>query len=163
MDILSTPTDVCQAVGTESWTDSSQFRTFLAQMNPQAVGRRLRELREKSPEGRLSREDVARRINVSSKTVERWEKGQLGTLLQDPKLIQALAACYQSDLDAILPTHSRVEVERPLREQLGEVEQMVREIYDYLNLGTKRQEVAHRQPPRPPGSPPKRQRKHPDK
>lgn len=148
MDSLSTPPDVCQAVGTLSWTDSRQFRTFLAQMNPQAVGKRLRELRENSPHGNLSREDVGRRINVSSKTVERWESGHLGKLLKDPKLIRALADCYQTDLDSILPTHTRVEIERPLRDQLNEVEQMVREIYEYLNLGATQPEKEERPPRR---------------
>lgn len=102
-----------------AWTPSRNVRTFLADMAPASVGKRLKRLRE----GRgLTQDQLADLIGVKDRTVSRWETGASKGLYDDDILDKIAAALHCDPEDIIGPRAVPPAELHDLRTQLENVD-----------------------------------------
>jgi transcriptional regulator with XRE-family HTH domain len=103
-----------------AWTVSRNVRTFLDDMAPASVGKRLKRLRESRG---LTQDQLADLIGVKERTVSRWETGASRGLYDDDVLEQLAAALKIQPEDIIGPRAVPPAELHDLRAQLDRIEQ----------------------------------------
>ena len=95
-------------------------------MNTKKTGSFLRELRR---EGSLTQEQLAERLNVSARTISRWETG---SNLLDLDVLMALADLYQVDIREL------IDGERNSENMDTETKDTLKKVADYTEQNTAR-------------------------
>jgi transcriptional regulator with XRE-family HTH domain len=114
-----------------AWTVSRNVRTFLDDMAPASVGKRLKRLRESRD---LTQDQLADLIGVKERTVSRWETGASRGLYDDDVLEQLAAALKIEPEDIIGPRAVPPAELHDLRAQLDRIETNQRLLLDFFDI-----------------------------
>lgn len=124
-----------------AWTQPDRVRTFLADMAPQNVGKRVAELRKAR---RISQEALADTLGVRARTISRWETGATGGLYDDD-IITRLAKALGVQPEDIIGPRQPVAVEptemADLRGQLQRIEAKLDLVLAYVGLEEEEREL----------------------